>query len=151
MTPNGDEATIPNWISCFTKGLPQNRYGEVQPAAYHALLKAIESRKHADFERIPRGGGRKLNNPQAAFTYHLEGGDPHQFAIPPAPSIASQKAATETSELYWQALCRDLPFSSYETSPLIREAANHLNATPATIFRGPTKGDLGGPYISQFC
>src|ERR1700733_9219948 len=47
MTPNSDEATIPNWISCFTKGLPQNQYGEVQPAAYHALLKAIESRKHA--------------------------------------------------------------------------------------------------------
>ena len=91
-----------------------------------------------------------MNNPQAAFTYHLEGGDPHQFSIPPAPSIASQQAATETSELYWQALCRDLPFSSYETSPLIRAAAKHLNVTPATIFRGPAKSDLAGPYVSQF-
>lgn len=150
MNANADETTLPNYISCFAKGLPQNQFGEVQPAAYQALLAAMKSGKHADFERIPRGGGRKLSNPQAGFAFHLEGADPHQFTLPPAPSITSQEASTETSELYWQALCRDLPFASYETSPLIRQAAQHLNATPATVFRGPTKGDLAGPYISQF-
>src|SRR5215831_13334438 len=79
MTANSDETSLPDWIACFTKGLPHNRIGEVEPAAYAALLAAIKSGKHADFERVPRGGGRKLNNPQAAFSFHLEGGDPHTF------------------------------------------------------------------------
>ena len=150
MIGNGDEDALPNRIACFAKGLPQNQFGEVSPAAYDALLAAIKSGKHSDFERIPRGGGRKLSNPQSAFTFHLEGGDPHSFSIPPAPSIASQAATFETSELYWQALCRDVPFSDYETSPIVRQAAQHLGATPSTVFRGPTKGDLAGPYVSQF-
>ena len=150
MTANGDETSLPDWIACFTKGLPQNRLGEVEPRAYAALLAALKSGKQADFERIPRGGGRKLNNPQAAFSFHLEGGDPHTFDIPPAPSLASPAAEQETSELYWQALCRDVPFSSYGKSPAIEAAAKHLGATPETVFRGPTKGDLAGPYVSQF-
>ena len=97
MVSNGDENNLPNRIACFAKGLPQNQFGEVESGAYDALLVAVKSGKHADFERIPRGGGRKLNNPQAAFTFHLEGGDPHTFDILPAPSITSQAAAQETS------------------------------------------------------
>ena len=150
MIANGDETSLPNRIGCFVKGLPQNRFGEVDEGAYAALLTAIASGKHADFERIPRGGGRKLNNPQSAFTFHLEGGDPHSFDIPPAPSITSQTAAQETSELYWQALCRDVPFSSYDKSPVVGPAAKHLGVSPKTIFRGPTRSDLAGPYVSQF-
>lgn len=150
MTTNGDESSFPDWTACYAKGLPQNRLGDVQPTAYAALLKATESGKHADFERIPRGGGRKLSNPQSAFTFHLEGGDPHSFEIPPPPSVTSSTAANETSELYWQALCRDVPFSSYESSPVVGAAAKNLGATPKTVFRGSTKGDLAGPYISQF-
>jgi hypothetical protein len=150
MIANGDEVAVPSRIACFAKGLPQNQFGEVDPAAYNSLLSALKSGKHSDFERIPRGGGRKLNNPQSAFTFHLEGGDPHTYAIPAAPSITSQAVALETSELYWQALCRDVPFASYETSPIVRQAAKHLGAAPASAFRGPTKGDLAGPYVSQF-
>jgi hypothetical protein len=150
MVANGDENSLPNRIACFAKGLPQNQFGEVKPAAYDALLAAIRSGKHLDFERIPRSGGRKLNNPQAAFTFHLEGGDPHTFDIPPAPSIQSEAAQPETSELYWQALCRDVPFLGYEKSPIVRRAAKHLSAAPSTVFRGPTNGDLAGPYVSQF-
>ena len=150
MTANGDETSLPDCIGCFTKGLPHNRFGEVEPGAYAALMAAIDSGKHADFERIPRGGGRKLNNPQSAFTFHLEGGDPHTFDLPPAPSITSPAAAKETSELYWQAFCRDVPFANYDKSPAIGDAAKHLGVTPKTVFRGPTEDDLAGPYISQF-
>ena len=150
MIANGDEDSLPGRIACFAKGLHQNQFGEVDPAAYNALLAAIKSGKHSDFEQLPRGGGRRLSNPQSAYTFHLEGGDPHSFSIPPAPSIATQAAAFETSELYWQALCRDVPFASYENSPIIHQAAKHLGATPSTVFRGSTKGDLTGPYVSQF-
>lgn len=150
MKSNGDEDAVPNRIACFAKGLPQNRFGDVDPTAYNALLSALKSRQHKDFEQIPRGGGRRLNNPEAAFTFHLEGGDPHTFDIPPAPSITSEAAAWETSELYWQALCRDVPFASYETSPISRRAADHLNVGTGELFRGRTKGNLAGPYVSQF-
>lgn len=150
MTSNGDETAIPNFVGCFVKGLPQNQFGEVEPEAFQALLKAIESGRHGDFEHIPKGGGRKLSNPEAAFAFSTEGADSHGFGIPPAPSITSHEAALDGSELYWQALCRDIPFSEYSTSPLIRRAADHLRFTPASVFRGPTKGDLAGPYVSQF-
>ncbi len=150
MLANGDEDSLPKRIACFAKGLQQNQFGEVDAAAYNALLAAIKSQKFFDFERLPRGGGRRLNNPQSAFAFHMEGGDPHTFDIPPAPSIATSAATLETSELYWQALCRDVSFSEYETSPIVQRAAKHLRVTPASVFRGPTKGDITGPYVSQF-
>src|SRR5271165_3333417 len=43
MAANGDEDSVPNFVACFTKGLPRNQFGEVQPAAYRALLGAIKS------------------------------------------------------------------------------------------------------------
>ena len=149
MKANGDEDVLPNRIACFAKGLPRGQFGNVDLTAYDALLSALKSGHPADFEHIPRGGGRRLNNPQAAFTFHLEGGDPHTFDIPPAPSIRSEAAARETSELYWQALCRDVPFASYESSKIVRQAADHLGVRTNELFRGATKGDLQGPYISQ--
>jgi hypothetical protein len=130
--------------------LPQNQYGEVQPAAYEALLAAIKSCNYVAFERLPRGGGRRLSNPQSAFSFHLEGGDPHTFDILAAPSITSQAASRDSSEPYWQAVCRDVPFVTYETSPIVAQAANHLRTTPSHVFRGSTKSDVAGPYISQF-
>jgi membrane-associated phospholipid phosphatase len=150
MASNGDERVFPNRIGCYAKGLLQNQYGEVQPAAYDALLSAIKSGRYVDFEGLPRGGGRRLSNPQAAFAFHLEGGDPHTFDVPPAPSITSQAASHETSELYWQALCRDVAFRNYKTSQIVAQAAKHLGTTPSNVFRGSTKGDLTGPYVSQF-
>jgi hypothetical protein len=150
MDTNGDENALPKRIACFTKGLPRNQFGEVETATYEALLVAIRSQKHPDFERIPRGGGRKLSNPQAAFAFHLEGGDPHTFDIPRAPSITSEAAAWEGCELYWQSLCRDVPFLAYGSSPVIREAAAHLGSPVSSVFRGPTKAHWQGPYVSQF-
>jgi hypothetical protein len=147
---NGDEANLPDRIGCFVKGLPQNKFGEVQEPAYAALLNAMQTGKFADFEQIPRSGGRTLSNPQSAFAYHMEGGDPQTFEIPAPPSIASIDSAPDVSELYWQAICRDVNFAHYEGTPIIQNAARHLGATPATVFRGPTKGDSQGPYISQF-
>jgi len=147
---NGDEDSLPARIGSFAKGLPQNRYGEVLPSAYDALLTALKSGQPKAFERLPRSGGRKLSNPQSAFAYHLEGGDPHTFSIPAAPSIRSEDCSFDVSEIYWQSLCRDVPFADYATNPIIQRAAEHLGTSTANVFRGPTRGDRTGPYISQF-
>jgi hypothetical protein len=150
-------------IANFSKGLPHNGLGEVDPAAYNALLAALGSGDPADFEAIPLAGGRPRRNPQAGLAFDLEGPDSHHLAIRPAPRIDGPENSAEAAELYWLALARDVPFTDYTSSQLIAQAAADLSAfsdfrgpkqagrvTPATIFRGNTPSDLAGPYLSQF-
>jgi len=150
-------------IANFSKGLPHNGLGEVDPAAYNALLKALATGSNSDFEGIPLGGSKPLRNPQAGLAFDLEGPDSHHLALRPAPRIDSAEAAGEAAELYWMALARDVHFSDYATNPTTLAAAADLSAfsdfrapksggavTPQTLFRGNTPGDLNGPYLSQF-
>jgi hypothetical protein len=165
---NGDEDLYPNKIASYSKGLPHNDLGEVDLSAYAALTSALSSGRFADFEAIPLGcpdpaSQRKLVDPLSGLAFDLEGADSHSLAIPPAPSFSSAQQAGEITELYWQALLRDVPFSEYETHPLAQIAAADLSrlsdfrgpkqgasVTPQTLFRGFTPGDLSGPYVSQF-
>jgi hypothetical protein len=146
---NGDEANLPRWIGCFTKGLPTSQSGEVEAGTYESLLRALESGKHADFEAILRGSGRRLVNPQAAYAYTMEGGDAHRFATAPAPAFSSPEMAAEMAEMYWLSLARDVPFRDYSTSPTLEAAASELGGSPRKLFRSLVPGDDHGPYISQ--
>lgn len=160
---NGDEDRYPNKIASFSKGLPHNALGEVDVAAYTALLDALSTGQFAAFEAVPLGGRVKLANPQAAYAFTLEGPDPHQVGMIAPPAFDSAEAASEMAEVYWQALTRDVPFVAYDTNPLTLAAAADLShfshfrgprvggvVTPGTLFRGHTPGDLAGPYLSQF-
>ena len=165
---NGDEDRYPTRIGNFSKGLPHNELGEVDPGAYDQFLAALRSEKPEDFEAIPLGCAnpaqqRKLTNPQAGLAFDLEGVDSHALAIPPAPAFASDEAVGEIVENYWMALCRDVPFADYATSGATQAAAADMDArrdfrgpksgghvTTSTLFRGLTPGDLNGPYLSQF-
>lgn len=160
---NGDETAIPNFAACYSKGLPHSALGEVDGAAYRALLRALASGDPVDFERVPLGGFLKLANPQAGLAINLVGPDPVRMGLGPPPRFASDEQAAELVELYWQALLRDLPFAAYEAHPLARRAADDLSriddfrgprgadgrVTPATLFRGPGMANLTGPYLSQ--
>ncbi len=161
---NGDEERYAaTRIASFSKGLPHNERGEVDAAAYSALLAALDSGQPAAFEAIPLGGKAKLANPQAAYAFLLEGPDPQCLATDPPPAFDSAQEAGEMVEMYWQALARDVPFARYDADPLIATAAADLSrlsdfrgpkaggsVTPATVFRGGVPGDLTGPYLSQF-
>ena len=170
---NGDEDRFPNKIAQFTKGLPHNQLGEVDPAAYQAFLRAVTTGDPGDFEAIPMGGPRKLINPQASLAFEQEGPDSHSLAPPPAPAFSSAEMAAESAELYWMALARDIPFSEYAGSTLLNRAATDLSrfsdfpapksgrallrnshvglhVTPTNIFRAGFPGVLDGPYVSQF-
>lgn len=132
--------------------------------SYSALLHAIATEKHADFEAIPIGYVRKMVNPESAFTFDMDGGDSHTFDMVPPPAFASAQAAAEMVELYWQAAARDIPFTEWSTSSVIAAAAAELSSlsgyagpkdtsgqvTPDVIFRGTAPGCLVGPYISQY-
>jgi hypothetical protein len=160
---NGDEQAYPNHIASFTKTLPHNQLGEVDSKAYAQLTRALDSGLDDDFAAIPLGGTVKLQDPQAAFCFDLFGADSHQLALPPPPAFASAEIAGEITELYWQALTRDVPFAEYGTNSLVGQALDDLNrlsdfrgpkvnsrVTAGTLFRGLTPGDMKGPYVSQF-
>jgi hypothetical protein len=160
---NGDEDAYANRIASYSKGLPHNDLGEMDLTAYKMYLQALNSGNWADFEAIPLGGAAKVSNPQSAYCYALEGADAAALASPAPPAFSSAQAAAEMVEDYWQALTRDVPFSQYGTDPTIAQAVADLNklsdyrgptvngqVTPDVIFRGPTPGDLTGPYLSQF-
>jgi membrane-associated phospholipid phosphatase len=159
---NGEETDYP-FVGNYSKGLPHNEFGEVDPVAYRLLLRAVTTGLAADFEAIPLGGTRPLTNPQSGLGFDTEGPDPQALALPPAPRIDGPQNSSEAAELYWMALARDVPFTDFGTSSLIAEAAEDLSGfsdfrgpkqggrvTPGTLFRGTTRGDLRGPYVSQF-
>jgi len=162
---NGDENSLANHINSYSKGLPHNQYGEVDESAYQLMLNALSSGKGDDFEEIPKGvsNGYGLRNPQAAYTFLTEGKDPHSFTMPAAPAFSSAWQAAEATEVLWQAVTRDVPYSEYDNSDLIAEATADMdsmsdfrgptdngNVTTQTLFRGVAPGETTGPYISQF-
>ncbi len=154
---NGDEQRYSNFIGNFGKALPHDSNGVVDPNAYRALLRALQSAAAGDFEAIPMGGAIKLADPQAAYAYQLEGGDSHGFEIPAPPAFASEAQAGEMADLYWQALARDVPFSRYGQESItaaavadLRRFAGFSQVNAGNLFRGIAPGETVGPYISQF-
>jgi membrane-associated phospholipid phosphatase len=159
---NGEESDYP-FLGNYSKGLAHNEVGEVVPDSYRRLLRAVSTGLATDFEAVPLGGDRPLTNPQSGLGFDLEGPDPQALAIPPAPRIDGPQNSGEAAELYWMALARDVPFVDFGRSALVAEAAEDLSdfsdfrgpkrggrVTPDTLFRGTTRGDLRGPYVSQF-
>jgi hypothetical protein len=176
---NGDENNYGNrnYVGNYSKGLPHldcnghdnigNNIGEVKPQAYRRMLRALASGQPYFFERIALGGTRRVVNPQSGLAFDLKGADSHALSIPPAPRLDSQEAAGEMVELYWMALLRDINFEDFRTNAEVRGAADELSNLPNfngpkeivngqlrvtqnTIFRGFTRADTKGPYVSQF-
>jgi hypothetical protein len=161
---NGQEERFPNMVGQFHKGLPHNRFGEVDVGAYSALIRALTTGRYSDFERIPLGGTARLVNPQASLAFDTEGVDSHQLTMPPAHTLDSAERAGEAVELYWMALARDVPFTQYGEEPITQAAIDDLNRVSATpgpapvtahnLFRlgvgGRQFSDLIGPFMSQF-
>ncbi len=108
----------------------------------------------------------------AGHTFDLEGPDAQSVAMPPAPKLGSDELTAEMAEVYAQALLRDIPFSVFydkansrqKDKKRAKELIDALNKIPffrdgkrngktlnlENAFRGFTRGDLVGPYISQF-
>lgn len=154
---NGDDDYYPSKIGSFTKALPHNNLGEVNPQAYRSLIRALTTGDPDDYERVQLGGTVKLADPQAALAFDFEGLDPAALAIPPAPRLESEIEGAEMAEVYWRALTRDVPYSQYDSNTMTMAAVTDLKQfsifnglTTAALFRGDTPGDLAGPMISQF-
>ncbi len=164
---NADETTHPDYRGNFSKGLEHDpATGLVIPASYEAMVATLQRapRNPAEFETIPLHLGRPLTNPQAGKATDVQGPNPRQMRMAPAPTVDSAETAVEAIELYWMALLRDTPFITWGSDPTIAAAAAEMTTheadfygptvngtvTPGTLFRGCTPGDNVGPYISQF-
>ena len=165
--PNNDETEFPNRIGNYHKGLPHDSLGEVKPAAYTTLLNATTTPTPAEFPLIQTtigaNCGRKLTNPQSGLATDLEGPNPSNMRMRSAPKVNSKEAAAEAVELYWMALLRDLPFTQFTNNNLIETAATELSSladftgpkidskvTSQSVFRGCSRGNEVGPFLSQF-
>jgi hypothetical protein len=157
---NGDEERYQNRIGNFSKGLPHNDLGEVEPADYDALLNALRTGDFNDFEALRLGGQLMLLNPLGGLAFNIEGPDSPVPDVAPPPVFASAQIAAQMAELYWMAVCRDVPFADYDSDPTIGEAVADLTdfpgyegPTPLTrqnLFRVDYPGVLDGPLVSQF-
>ena len=161
---NNDEQlySSENYYASFTKTLPSNEFGEVDPEAFKLFLRAMRTGNNADFEAIPldSSAARPLANPQGAFKFEMSGLDSHATRIQPSFNFNSPEMAGEIGEVYWQAITRDIPFTEYDTNELVATAIDDLNSfevppqnrvlTAHNLFRGATPGDTTGPYVSQF-
>ena len=129
---NGDLIRYTDYSGMYSKGLPHDALGIPNAAAAESLIRAFQSGKHSDFESIivgtPGGGpNSKLNGPQVALAFDLQGIDSHATIIPAAPTVASAQTAAEQVEHYWGSLIVDVPFAGYATHPLVGEAVADLN------------------------
>jgi hypothetical protein len=162
---NGDERRYADKRASFSKTLPHNDLGEVEPADFATFVAIVERGAPAGFNEMPRDSQavERLNNPQAMYAYDFVAADSHATHIVPAPDFASARMAVEMGELYWLALTLDVPFAQFDTNPLIAAAAADLNAfsepleeghpkaiTPTTLFRSFFAGSARGPLVSQF-
>ncbi len=171
---NGDAARFTDFSGSYSKALLHDNLGVPNAAAWLSLRSPFASSSPADFENIivgtPGGGANsKLNGPQLALAFDLEGLDSHGTVIPPAPSVTSAQTAAEQVEHYWAALLADVPFTDYVTNSLAGQAVADMNnlsflssaandqipypVTRQNLFRGQFgagDGNVKGPYVSQF-
>lgn len=162
---NGDEEAFPSFIGNFHKTLPHNSLGEVDPSAYQAFLAALSAGSFQDLEAVPAGvPGAILLNPLGGLAFTLEGADSPAIGVQAPPSVASPELAAQAAEVYWMALVRDVPFTEFDSDPVVAAAAQDLSGmsgytgprdasgqvTPQTLFRLDYPGALVGPMVSQF-
>lgn len=163
---NEDECNYPDMIGQFHKTLPHDPVtGLVDPAAYAAMLVAVESGDYATWETVPKGvpGVSRFLNPLGALSYNLEGPDTAAVPVPAAPSVDSAETASEWAEVAWMSLLNDVSFVNYGTDANVAAACASLSAysdfrgpkvagavTPQTLFRMDSPGCLDGPIVSQF-
>lgn len=176
-TTNGDEDRYSDRSASYSKGLLQDSYGVVDPAAWASFQTAIHSGLFSDWQNIIVGGVRTENGPMGSYFFTQIGTDNGQFGnaaspanqqgqivVPPFARIASADYGTQLMELYWASLCRDVAFTNYPSNSTAIAAAVEISGqatykgprdpitgqvTPELLFRGGYPGETVGPYVSQ--
>lgn len=115
-------------LGSYHKSLPHNKWGEVEPAAFDALVAAAEG-DGSGFASVPRGtaDAAQLTNPQGGLATDPLAQYPGSYSMPPAPRVLSATTAAEMTELYWMALLRDVSFDQFDADPDVAAAAAEVD------------------------
>ena len=97
---NGDKDRYEDFSGLHSKALVHDSLGIPNAAAELSLIRALTTGNQTDFANIlvgtPGGGGNsRLNGPQVALAFDLEGLDSHATVIPPAPTTRGSHTAAE--------------------------------------------------------
>jgi membrane-associated phospholipid phosphatase len=171
-TFRSDEGVDDDPVTNFGKALEHDDDGVPTGAAYESLVEAIESDGVEAFNDILRadsdGRPRRLIQPHASQSFQKTGADPWMTRIRSHPSFSSDRTGAEMVELYWRALCRDVPYGDYDSNGVVGDAVSELGGLPGyrgpgsaadstsgaleptNLFRGVLSGAQTGPRISQF-
>lgn len=156
----------------FHKGLPHDSTtGHLLcPKNYQRMVRSIVKNKQHQFSKVKMASDKiKLANPFASQAGLIVGLMQKNIYLVAPPTLSSCQGAAEMIEVYAHAIARDIPFVLYHESEEIQRLlqpdclnsrlvlCNLKNApadcshpfTSQTVFRGPTVGELDGPYISQ--
>ena len=149
--PSPDESAAQGNRALFSKGLPHNNDGIPDEAAFSAFVEAMRSRNVNELERRRPKAGIPWVDPTAGI----------QLTTPATLGhygngwFGSKLMAGDLTELYWAALCRDIPFQAYGSSALVSQANQDLVKTDGprfqqALFSSALPGVSQGPFVSQF-
>lgn len=130
-------------IGNFSKGLPHDEFGIVDNKDYDAFVKALVC---FDWKfNVPVGApeqhARKWEGPLVGHGFSLDGPDPSDLAMAPAPRIGRSEQTAELAELYAMALVRDLSFHDLSDTDAELGLA-YPDGHPAKPGKPATVGDL---------
>ena len=147
---NGDPAryAASGAVITYAKGFARLANSRVDSKQYASYARAVAGRDAKLLDPNIEGINRNLLEYALGDGSVIAGLDPRGITLAPAPTIASPEQAREAIELAWLALVRDVPFSAYDTDPLVTAAARDLGYTPMTLLR-PRNRAMRGPMISQ--
>ena len=110
---------------------------------YRALRRALKTRNYTPLQGIASG----LVDPLASYSNDLFGPEGSCTTLIRSPAeLDSLEMATDMEELYAMAVVRDIPFSEWNSNPVIAQVATQLRRTPSSVFR---QAVLPGPFVSQ--
>jgi hypothetical protein len=141
-------------VTNYGKGLTHREDGVPTVRGYDSLVTAlatgtVEACNAIDLDDRP--SARPLANPSAARGFAVTGVDPHHPNMRAPPATDSPAMGAELVELYWRALCRDVPFGAVDGDDAVAAATTELGDSPdtpvpgATPTRAPTASTSGAP------
>ena len=158
-----DYTNLLNARGVFSKGFPHPDGKGPDNTVYQSFVNAIRNKDRVAIDNI-NNTYKKLVDSYCVCDLELVGAYKSSFKVDNPPAPLSEKQAAELIEVYNMSLVRDVPFSEWNTSPIISNALTSLNMvktaldaptqggniTVNTLFREDTAGDLSGGYVSQF-
>jgi hypothetical protein len=136
-----DENGKPTYIGNFTKCLRHDDDGFLRdPTDYSEWVRSIDSADPRDIAdqtiggppwKVPQNNANNIpvrgwESQGAGSTFELEGPDAQSVTMPPAPALDTEELVAEMAELYWMALCRDIPFALWSGNATIGKAIGSL-------------------------